>query len=113
MTPDAFAAPQADEWKKGLADWGEDGARIERLRAAAEFGIYTPGSSAGLPLSILSSFAAPPAAIRDDSELLAERAGRPQPASLSLAGVDADPREAGSTRFLTSSSPTPGATGRT
>ncbi|HEY7055344.1 MAG TPA: helicase HerA-like domain-containing protein, partial [Vicinamibacterales bacterium] len=28
QTPDAFAAAQADEWKKGLAEWGEDGARI-------------------------------------------------------------------------------------
>src|SRR4029079_6318623 len=65
MTPDAFAAAQAELWKKGLADWGEDGARIERLKAAAEFGIYTPGSRAGLPLSILSSFAAPPTAIRE------------------------------------------------
>ncbi|MEQ1730044.1 MAG: DUF87 domain-containing protein, partial [Vicinamibacterales bacterium] len=26
----AFAAEQADRWKKGLADWGQDGARIQR-----------------------------------------------------------------------------------
>ena len=56
LTPDAFAAQQAETWKKGLADWGQDGARIERLRAAADFAVYTPGSRAGLPLSILSSF---------------------------------------------------------
>src|SRR4026209_2289516 len=42
VTPDAFAAQQADTWKKGLADWGEDGARIERLRPAADFAIHTP-----------------------------------------------------------------------
>src|SRR3954465_11555803 len=30
VEPDAFAAQQAQTWKKGLADWGEDGARIER-----------------------------------------------------------------------------------
>src|SRR5919108_3164516 len=62
LTPDAFAAQQADAWQRGLAGWGEDGARIERLRAAADFALYTPGSRAGLPLSIVSSFAAPPAA---------------------------------------------------
>src|SRR6476659_10170777 len=73
VTPDAFAAQQADLWRKGLAEWGEDGARIERLRASAEFNIYTPGSRAGRPLSVLSSFAAPPQAIRDDAEALAER----------------------------------------
>src|SRR6476661_6669402 len=72
LTPDAYAAQQAETWKTGLADWGEDGARIERLRAAADFAIYTPGSSAGLPLSILSTLSAPAAA--DDGEALADRA---------------------------------------
>src|SRR4029434_7195555 len=28
VTPDAFAAQQAALWKKGLAEWGEDGPRI-------------------------------------------------------------------------------------
>src|SRR4051812_25222235 len=74
VSPDDFAAGQADLWKKGLADWGEDGARIARLRAAADFAIYTPGSRTGLPLSILSSFAAPSQAVRDDGEAMAERA---------------------------------------
>jgi DNA helicase HerA-like ATPase len=51
-----FAAEQAALWKAGLASWGQDGARIARLRNAAEFTIYTPGSTAGVPLSILKSF---------------------------------------------------------
>ncbi len=57
LSPDDFAKQQAELWKKGLAEWGEDGARIRRLREAAEFAIYTPGSTAGLPVSILKSFA--------------------------------------------------------
>src|SRR3954465_14594953 len=69
VTPDAFAGQQADLWRKGLSDWGEDGARIERLRAAAEFAIYTPGSRAGRPLSIVSSFRAPPAGAPRDAAL--------------------------------------------
>src|SRR3982751_2481322 len=88
-TPDDFAAQQAAAWKKGLADWGEDGARIERLRAAADFAIYTPGSRAGLPLSILSSFAAPDAALLDDGEALADRASTTAMSVLTLAGVGA------------------------
>jgi hypothetical protein len=92
LSPDAFAAQQAEIWRKGLADWGEDGARIERLRKSADFAIYTPGSRAGLPVSVLQSFAAPPAAIRDDAELLGERAGSTATSLLSLAGVDAPPR---------------------
>jgi hypothetical protein len=41
--------------KNGLAEWGQDGRGSAASRAAADFAIYTPGSSAGLPLSILRS----------------------------------------------------------
>ncbi len=92
MTADDYAAAQAAAWRKGLAEWGQDGARIERLRRAADFAIYTPGSRAGIPVSILSSFAAPAAETRGDAELLAERAGTTATSVLSLAGVDAPPR---------------------
>ena len=76
QTADAFAAAEAERWRAGLAEWGEDGARIERLKSAAEFTIYTPGSRAGVPISILSSFNAPPPAVRADGEAMAERAGQ-------------------------------------
>ncbi len=92
LSADAFAAQQAEAWSKGLAESGQDGARIERLRSAAEFAIYTPGSSAGLPVSVLSSLAAPPAGIREDSEVLAERALHTATSLLSLAGADPQPR---------------------
>ena len=91
MDPDAFAARQAEVWKKGLADWGEDGARIERLRSAAEFAIYTPGSRTGRPLSILSSFSAPVGG-QDDAEALADRASTTAMSVLTLAGVEAEAR---------------------
>src|SRR3954464_1946906 len=92
LTPAAFAAQQAETWQKGLADWGEDGARIERLRKAADFSIYTPGSRAGVPVSVLQSFTAPTKAVLDDAELLGERASSTATSLLSLAGVDAPPR---------------------
>src|SRR5262249_28476681 len=91
-SPDEFAAAEAAKWKSGLEAWGEDGARIGRLRAAATVSIYTPGSRAGIPVSILSSFAAPTGAARDDAEALAERAGSTASSVLSLAGVNAEPR---------------------
>ncbi len=59
--------------------------------------IYTPGSRAGIPVSIVTSFAAPPAAARGDAELMAERASTTATSVLWLAGVDA-PHAAGSTR---------------
>src|SRR5262245_59528981 len=43
-----YSAQQAETWKKGLASWDQDGSRIRRLCDAAEFALYTPGSSAGL-----------------------------------------------------------------
>src|SRR5688500_17296374 len=91
LAPDAFAAQQAERWKAGLADWGQDGARIERLRAAADFAIYTPGSRAGLPLSILASFAAPSGA-GHDAEALSERASTTAMSVLTLAGTGAEMR---------------------
>jgi len=86
-----YATQQAEFWKQGLAKWGQDGARIQRLRDSADFRIYTPGSNAGIPVSILKSFAAPPAAIRDDSELMTERINTTATSLLGLLGIDADP----------------------
>ncbi len=91
LSPTAYATQQAELWKKGLAEWGQDGQRIKRLREAAEFTIYTPGSNAGLPVSILKSFAAPTGPVADDAELLRERISTTTTSLLSLLGVEADP----------------------
>ena len=86
-----FAAQQAGFWQKGLADWGQGGDRIRRLRDSADVVIYTPGSNAGVPVSILKSFAAPDPAVRDDQELLRERIGATVAGLLALLGIEADP----------------------
>jgi len=91
VTPDEFAATQAELWKDGLEKWGQDGARIKRLKDAAEFVVYTPGSSAGLPISILKSFAKPDQAIMEDGEMLRERIAITATSLLGLLGIDADP----------------------
>jgi hypothetical protein len=88
-----FAAQQAELWKKGLGEWGMDGARIQRMRDSADTAIYTPGSNAGLPVSILKSFAAPKQAILDDKELLRERISTTVSSLLALVGIDADPMQ--------------------
>src|SRR5512140_3590155 len=31
LAPDEFAAREAERWRKGLAEWGQDGDRIRRL----------------------------------------------------------------------------------
>ncbi|MDX6619921.1 MAG: hypothetical protein QOK36_2307 [Gaiellales bacterium] len=89
VSPDAYAKSQAELWAKGLADWGQDGARIQRLRDAADFAIYTPGSDAGLPVSVLGSFAPP--ADRSDAEAVGDQIGAIATGLLALLGIDADP----------------------
>ena len=91
VTVDAFAEQEAASWKKGLEAWGQDGARIARLRANADFAIYTPGSRAGRPVSILESFNAPSEAEREDTERMAEAVTTTATSVLTLLGVDADP----------------------
>lgn len=91
LSPSDYAAQQAALWQKGLGEWGQSGERIQKLRDAAEFVIYTPGSNAGLPLSILKSFAAPSQETLDDAELLRERIGTTVTSLLGLIGIQADP----------------------
>ncbi|MES1923857.1 DUF87 domain-containing protein [Salinisphaera sp. T31B1] len=91
MSPTDYARDQAQRWQAGLAEWGQDGERIRRLRQAAAFGIFTPGSRAGTPLSVLGSFEAPPAMLRGDREAFADRIQATATSILTLLGVDADP----------------------
>ena len=91
VTPDEFAEKTASMWKNGLADWGQSPERIRTLRECVDVNIFTPGSNAGIPVSILASLAAPPFEIVDDGELLGERIESTVSSLLSLVGVDADP----------------------
>ncbi len=90
VSPDEYGAQQAAMWAKGLADWGQDGARIKRLRDAAVFTVYTPGSNAGLPVSVLKSFDAPSEALIEDTELFRERVSGTVSSLLGLVGVESD-----------------------
>ena len=91
MTPEEFAAAEAERWRRGLAEWGEDGERIQRFKTAADFAIYTPGSTAGLPVSIARSFDAPAPQTRIDPEYLGERISTTASGLLGLLQIEADP----------------------
>ncbi len=91
MSPDEYAAAQADLWRTGLGKWGQDGERIKRLRDAVDLSIYTPGSQAGRPLAALKSLDAPPRALLDDPEALRDRVLGTVSGLLALVGADADP----------------------
>jgi hypothetical protein len=91
VPPDDYARQQADMWKRGLAEWDQEPARIRMLLDSAEVLIYTPGSSVGLPLSILKSFDAPPPALIEDTDLFRERISTTVSGLLGLLGIQADP----------------------
>ena len=90
-SPDDHAAGVARTWREGLAEWGQDGARIERFRRAADAVIYTPGSSAGVGLAALRSLAAPPPELVRDADALRERIAGTASSLAALIGVEADP----------------------
>jgi len=86
-----FAAGQAALWQKGLGEWGQDAERIQRFRDSADLAIYTPGSNAGLPVSVLKSFAAPGSQLMADVDLYRERVQATATGILTLIDIDADP----------------------
>ncbi len=90
QTAEAFAEATARTWREGQADWGMSGERIARLEAACERVIFTPGSRAGRPLSVLSGLDAPPGA-GEDEEAATERIAGVAGGLLALLGLPADP----------------------
>ena len=91
MSVDDFAAATAATWRRGLAEWGEDGERIGRFRDAADVALYTPGSDAGLPLSVLRSLSPPAPGAATDPAALKERISAVVSGLLGLVGIPADP----------------------
>jgi hypothetical protein len=91
QTPEEFAAKTAQSWREGLASWDQGPERIRALKAAADFTIYTPGSEAGLPVSILSSFQCPTLDWETEAETLRDQIQGTVSALLGLAGIQADP----------------------
>ncbi len=89
--PEQYAAGQAEIWKKGLEQWGQDGQRILKLKESADFSIYTPGSTSGRSVSALNSFACPSAAALEDREATADFITSTTTALLSLIGIEGDP----------------------
>ena len=86
------AADTAEKWKKGLGDWGLGPDQLKKLKDVVDFTIYSPGSSSGIPVNILSSFQAPEMNWEENSEMLRERISSTITALLGLVGMtDIDP----------------------
>jgi hypothetical protein len=100
MTVEEYGADRAELWRKGLADSGIDGTRIKRLHDAVEFRLYTPGSDAGLPINIISSFRCPALDWDTEAETLHDKIATTVSAILGLVGFDTDPVKSTEHAFL-------------
>ncbi len=83
----------ATSWSEGLASWGLGGDEIGGLAATAPVTVYTPGSSAGVPLNLIGSLSAPTTGSGEtpDAEATADEVEGIVTALLSMVGIDADP----------------------
>jgi hypothetical protein len=88
---EVLAEKTAATWSEGLARWGIDGERIQRVCEAVEYAVYTPGSDAGIPVSILASLKAPGIDWEENRELMREKISSTVTALLGLVGIVADP----------------------
>ncbi|MDP4624472.1 MAG: DUF87 domain-containing protein [Akkermansiaceae bacterium] len=84
------AEKTAGMWKKGLESWGQGAERIAQFREKVDINIFTPGSNAGVPVSILSSLDAPPPEVMEDGEIFGDRISSTVESLLSLVGIAAD-----------------------
>src|SRR5512146_3068951 len=87
-----LATDASISWRAGLKEWGIPQEKILALKNAAQFAIFTPGSDAGIPVSVLSSLAVPEIPWKDNREILREKIASTVTALLGLVGYnDIDP----------------------
>ena len=91
MTVEQYATKTAETWKNGLQSWDQGVDRIATLRSKTEMAIYTPGSSAGVSVSVLSSFTAPPEDVINDTDTLNSLVNSTTTSLLALADIKGDP----------------------
>jgi hypothetical protein len=91
VSVEEFAAKQATIWREGLAANGIGPERLQALKDAGDVTIYTPGSTAGVPLNIIGSLDAPPLSWDTDAEALRDEIEGTVTSLLALVGIKADP----------------------
>lgn len=87
-TIEEAAKTTAQMWGKGLSDWGLKGPQIKELQDSVTRTIFTPGSTTGIPVNILASFAAPDIKWEEGEEILREKISATVTALLTLVGMD-------------------------
>ncbi len=91
VSADEYAEQQATVWREGLAANGIGPDRLQALHDAGDVTIYTPGSTAGVPLNVVGSLRAPPLSWDTDTEALRDEIEGTVTSLLALVGIAADP----------------------
>lgn len=86
-TAEELAASTSELWRTKLAEQGMGPSDLKALKESAEFTVYTPGSDAGFPVSILASLKAPNLSGEGSKELLREKISATVTALLGLVGL--------------------------
>ena len=85
-----YAKKIAGIWKEGIESFGQDVKRVAKFHNVQKT-IYTPGSSAGVAINIMSSLETPPAEFMGDSDTFTSYLKSTTSSLLSLVGINADP----------------------
>lgn len=90
MVPEAYAEKMSKTWAEGLASWGQGKERIAALRDKTDFTIYTPGSGAGVSISVLNGFQAPSEDVLQDMDTLNDLVNSTTVSLLTLVDLETD-----------------------
>jgi hypothetical protein len=85
-----YAIKISTMWREGIESWGQSTNRVEKFQNVKKT-IYTPGSSAGVAINIMSSLETPPIEIMQDSDTFSSYLKSTTVSLLSLIGIVADP----------------------
>jgi len=91
VSVDEYAARQATMWREGLEASGIGPERLQELKDAADVTVYTPGSTAGVPLNVIGSLGAPSLSWDTEEEALRDEIEATVTSLLALVGIQADP----------------------
>ncbi len=92
LTPEEYAAKLAEVWRKGIESYGQSLDKARELVENSEVIILTPGSDAGIPVSVLYDLNMPEGLNwKEHGDVLLEKIKNIVSALLQLAGREADP----------------------
>ena len=83
------AVKTATMWKEGIENWHQNSERVEKFHKVKKT-IYTPGSSSGVAINIMSSLETPPSEVMEDSDTFSSYLKNTTSSLLSLVGIQAD-----------------------